>query len=156
MTPEAIAAAIKGGRCKVLTALLDGGGDPNAIPKALYSPRFSTRGPLTTPVAVRREAPDVPGRANRPTRRLASIGRDPRKLSPNEMYPVDYAASLFAETLDKQVETRKTCEEVIMILLAHGADPTRTYLDGTISIVGRITWDGRRVDSLLALLGREE
>lgn len=153
VTPDAVVAAIKVANCKVLTALLDGGGDPNVIPKrqSSYTP---SRGPLTTPVALPRGPPDVPNRQGRPVRKLASIGRDPRKLFAADMYPLDYAAHLLSGTRDHQVEERRHYEEAIMILLAHGADPTRTYLDGTMSIVDRIILEGRRVDSILALFGQ--
>lgn len=154
VTPEAIVAAIKVGNCKVLTALLDSGGDPNVIPKILNSPKPSEGGPLTTPRALPRAHPEVPGREDRPRRKLASIGRDPRKLFAADMYPVDYAAHLFALTRDNEVEERRKYEELIMILLAHGADPTRTYLDGAMSIVDRIVEQERRIDRILALLGQ--
>lgn len=155
VTPEAIYAAIKVGNCEVLTALLDGGGDPNVIPKIL-APGFPkpSRGPVTTPVALPVEPPEVPRRANRPVRKLASIGRDPRKLFEADMYPVDHAAHLFSLTRDNEVEGRRKFEEVIMILLAHGADPTRTYLDGAMSIVDRIIEQEHRADRILALLGQ--
>lgn len=153
VTPEAIYAAIKVGNCEVLTALLDGGGDPNVIPKILDFPKSSS-GPVTTPVALPVEPPEVPRRADRPVRKLASIGRDPRKLFAADMYPVDHAAHLFSLTRDNEVEERRKFEEVIMILLAHGADPTRTYLDGAMSIVDRIIEQEHRADRVLALFGQ--
>lgn len=153
VTPEAIVAAIEVRNCKVLSALLDDGGDPNVIPKR-RSPSIPPGDPLTAPVALPRGSPEVPDRQDRPVRKLASIGRDPRRIYGADMYPLDYAAHLFSETRDSQVEERSNYEEAIMILLAHGADSTRTYLDGSMSIVDRIIWEGRRVDSLLALLGR--
>lgn len=86
-------------------------------------------------------------------RKLASIGRDPRDIYKVDMYPLDLAAQLFAETKDDQVGERRTCKVIILTLVAHVADPNRTYLDGTMSIVDRIIKQGRRVDSILLLFG---
>lgn len=43
---------------------------------------------------------------------------------------------------------------MIVFLVAHGADPTRTYVDGAMSIMDRAIRHGRRVESILMLLGQ--
>lgn len=159
VTADALVAAIKVANLEVLTALLDGGGDPNATPKKKSTSRPS-RGPLTTPVERPREPPEVPGRANRPRIWLARVTDppepDPYHVDKADMYPLDYAALLFIETKEEDVGKRKTYEAIVKTLLAYGADPARAYLDGKMSIVDRIIRQGRCVDTVLEMLGQRQ